>query len=168
MEYKLTILVNTTDSFEDCWFPFFTLFKKYWPEFKGKIYLNTETKIYCHDGLNIICIQNNMEKPNNTLKWGECLIRALNFIDDNVILYMQEDYFLKDFVKNDYLDEFVKLISTNIDIDCIHLTDAGGHLGISSSYHDKLNHLISPQRYLANCQAALWKKKNVDFFVKAI
>ena len=28
----LTIFVNTSDNFEDCWEPFFKLFKLYWPD----------------------------------------------------------------------------------------------------------------------------------------
>jgi len=158
---KYSILINTTDSFEDCWFPFFTLFKKYWPEYTGNIYLNTETKTYTHEGLNIISIQNNKNTPNQRITWSECLIRALNVIDDDIILYMQEDYFLKDFVKNDIVEKFVQLMHDNYKIDCIHLTDAGGHLGLQSTFHHKLHHLISPQRYLTNCQAALWKKSTL-------
>lgn len=156
-----SILINTTDTFEDCWFPFFTLFKKFWPEYSGKIYLNTETKVYSHEGLNIISIQNNIVSPHKKITWSECLMRALEVIEEDVILYMQEDYFLMDFVKNDLYENFVKLITENLDIDCIHLTDAGGHLGNSSLYDDKLDYLISPQRYLTNCQAALWRKRTL-------
>jgi hypothetical protein len=150
----------------DCWFPFFTLFKKFWPEYTGKIYLNTETKVYAHEGLNIISIQNNIVSPNKKITWSECLLRALNLIEEDVILYMQEDYFLKDFVKNDVFEDFVKLISLENNIDCIHLTDAGGHLGLLSTIHDKLHHLISPQRYLTNCQAALWKKNTLHSLIR--
>jgi hypothetical protein len=166
MNSNYSILINTTDTFEDCWFPFFTLFKKYWPEYTGKIYLNTETKSYSHEGLNIISIKNNKNTANNKVTWSECLIRALNLIDDEIVLYMQEDYFLKDFVKNDIVEKFVQLIHDNYKIDCIHLTDAGGNLGLASTYHENLNHLISPQRYLTNCQAALWKKKTLTSLIR--
>lgn len=167
MKYKFSILVNSTDTFEDCWFPFFTLFKKYWPEYTGKIYLNTETIVYSHESLNIICILNNINTPDKNVTWSECLLRALNEIDEDIVLYMQEDYFLKDFVKNDLVGEFVRLISKNVNIDCIHLTDAGGLLGRQSKYHHKLNHLVSPQRYLANCQAALWKKSTLINLIRS-
>ena len=161
MKNNYSILINTTDSFEDCWLPFFTLFKKYWPEYNGKIYLNTETKIYIHKGLNIISIQNNKNTPNNKVTWSECLIRALQVIEEKMILYMQEDYFLNDFVKDDIVEKYVELMLNNPKIDCIHLTDAGGQLGKISIYDDKLEHLISPQRYLTNCQAALWNKNTL-------
>ena len=85
-----SILINTCDNFEVCWIPFFKLFKKFWPNYKGKIYLNTELKEYQHSGLNIISIKN--EKLGK--KWSQCLKYALEFIDEEYILYMQEDYFL--------------------------------------------------------------------------
>lgn len=167
MNFKFSILINTTDTFEDCWFPFFTLFKKYWPDYTGKIYLNTETKVYTHDGLNIISLQNNKNTPNKKITWSECLIRALNLIDEEIVLYMQEDYFLKDFVKNDIVQNFDQLMHYNKKIDCIHLTDACGHLAETSKYHDYLQHLISPQRYLTNCQAAFWRKRTLLSLIRS-
>jgi len=152
-----SVLINTTDSFEDCWLPFFTLFKKYWPEYTGKIYLNTETKIYTHSGLNIICIQNNNNKISKTITWSECLVRALNYIDEEIILYMQEDYFLKDFVKNEIVEKFVHLMRNNSKIACIHLTDQGSPGDFISEFENLFTIPIFHQDRIS-CQAALWKK----------
>jgi hypothetical protein len=157
MNLKYSILINSTDSFEDCWFPFFTLFKKYWPGYTGNIYLNTETKTYTHEGLNIISIQNNIFTPKNKITWSECLVRALIVIDDEIVLYMQEDYFLKDFVKNDIVEKFVQLMHDNYKIDCIHLTDAASPGEIISEFEYLY---ITPKIHQdrISCQAALWKK----------
>ena len=167
MNHKFSILINTTDSFEDCWFPFFRLFKIYWPEYQGKIYLNTETKTYTHQGLTIISLQNNKNNPNSRFTWSECLRRALTLIEDDIILYMQEDYFLKNYVKNDLVEMFVQLMHENSKIECIHLTDACGNLAETSKYHDNLHHLVSPQRYLTNCQAAIWKKSTLLSIIRS-
>ena len=66
---------------------------------------------------------NNKNTPNKRITWSECLLRALNLIDDDIILYMQEDYFLKDFAKNDLVEKFVQLMHDNSKIDCIHLNN---------------------------------------------
>jgi len=163
MNFKFSILINTTDSYEDCWFPFFTLFKKYWPEYDGKIYLNTETKVYRHEGLNIISIQNNLDTPNKRITWSECLLRALLVIDDEIILYMQEDYFLKDFVKNEIIKNFVELMKEDSLINCIHLTDQGVPRGEISRYEN----LFTVSKIHDNglsCQAALWKKETLKLY----
>lgn len=49
----VTFLVNTCDSYKDCWELFFCLFKKYWPENDCRIILNTESESFTYDGLNI-------------------------------------------------------------------------------------------------------------------
>jgi hypothetical protein len=157
MSSNYSILINTTDSFEDCWIPFFTLFKKFWPEYDGKIYLNTETKEFSYPGLNIISIQNSKDNPGIRITWSECLLRALNTIDTEIILYMQEDYFLKDFVKNDIVEKYVQLMQSNSEMDCIHLTDQGSPADKRSNFE----HLYTiPQKHQDRicCQAALWKR----------
>jgi hypothetical protein len=54
---QYSILVNTCDKFEDCWDPFFKLFKFYWPDYTGTIYLNTEYKDYSFEGLTIVSLK---------------------------------------------------------------------------------------------------------------
>jgi hypothetical protein len=166
MILNYSILINTTDSFEDCWMPFFTLFHKFWPDYNGKIYLNTETKTFIYPGLNIISITNNKNNPEQRITWSECLIRALNSIDNEVILYMQEDYFLKDFVKNDLVEKYVQMMVDNSEMDCIHLTDQGVRNDSKSLKYEGLFSVIPKQRYLISCQAALWKKETMLGFLR--
>lgn len=154
---NFSILVNTTDSFEECWVPFFTLFKEYWPAYSGKIYLNTETKSFTFPGLNIISIKNNRRTPDKRITWSECLKRALNSIDSEIILYMQEDYFLKDAVKDQLVEKYAEMMRSNPDIHCIHLTDQGVPAERASDLEGLWSVPIKHQHRLS-CQAALWRK----------
>jgi hypothetical protein len=155
------ILINTCDKFEDCWLPFFKLFKKYWPQYTGKIYLNTETKIFAYPGLHIISLQTNLHTPEQAITWSECLIRALKASETDIVLYMQEDYFLKDFVKNDLVEKYVQMMQQYTNIDCIHLTDQGLINDKKSEKYEGLFSVLPKQRYLVSCQAALWKKETL-------
>lgn len=95
---KYSILVNTCDNFEDCWNPFFTLFKKYWSDYAGTIFLNTEYKTYEYSGLTIVPIQGCLKNKYPRTKrptWSQCLKWALESINTDIILYLQEDYFIK-------------------------------------------------------------------------
>lgn len=157
---KYSILVNTCDKFEDCWDPFFKLFSVYWPDFTGKIYLNTEYKDYSYPGLDIIPIKgcHKYNIPIDTrVTWSQCLKWALEDVENEVVLYMQEDYFLKDSVKNDIVDRFADLMYEYDDIHCIHLTDQALLSSVKSQYVN-LYETILKQRYRISCQAALWKK----------
>lgn len=161
-----SILVNTTDSFEDCWLPFFTLFKKYWPDYIGKIYLNTEQKTFEFEGLNIVSIRNDVNNVGYRPSWSQCLRRALDSIPDDIVLYMQEDYFLNNYVKNDIVNRFVEKIMQE-PIDVIHLTDAcsNGPFLPSSVYQD-LVIFSSKAKDRISCQAALWKKNVLKSYLK--
>ena len=160
---NFSILINTCDKFEDCWDPFFKLFKNFWPDFHGKIYLNTEYKDYSYPGLDIIavkgCERNGFPK-NKRATWSQCLIWALNIIDTDIILYMQEDYFIKDSVKNSIVDDFVDLMQKN-PIDCIHLTDQSVLSDNEMPIYKDLKKVKLNQRYRVSCQAALWRKQTL-------
>jgi len=154
---EYAILVNTTDSFEDCWLPFFKLFSIFWHDYKGKIYLNTETKTFSYPGLNIIPIRNHQTTTGRKPTWSECLLCALDTMSEAIVLYMQEDYFLWDFVKNDLINEFANLISVK-NIDCIHLTDQATPGPFQKTSFEQLLEIDKKAPYRISTQVALWKK----------
>lgn len=154
---KYSILVNTCDGFEDCWEPFFKLFSRFWPDCKATVYLNTEFKSYSYSGLNVVPVRNTEGRGLARATWSQCLRWALESIDDDIILYMQEDYFLKDTVKNDLVEFYVNLMHSDEYIKCIHLTDQSVDTCGNSEY-DNLDIVKKNQRYRVSCQAALWRK----------
>ena len=156
---KFSILVNTCDKFDDCWNPFFKLFSTFWKSYKGKIYLNTEYKNYSYKNLNIISVKGCEEKQDaNLITWSECLKRALESMEEDVVLYLQEDYFFKDNVENDIVEQYVDLMDNNENIHCIHLTDQAVKGSKESKEYEGLNIVDLKQRYRISCQAALWRK----------
>lgn len=168
MKSNYSILVNSCDDFEDCWNPFFKLFSKYWPNYNGKIYLNTEYKNYTFKNLDIIptavC---KLQMDRNKVTWSECLIRAIEKIETDIILYTQEDYFLKDFVQDQIISKFSLLMQNNIDIDCIHLTDQAVFPEKNpSEKYENLYPVVLKQRFRVSCQAALWRKEVLLFYLR--
>lgn len=157
-----SILINTCDKFEDCWNPFFKLWAIYWPDCKGKIYLNTEFKDYKFDGLDITAVKGCEGKKfkGKFATWSQCLKWALDGIDTDIVLYMQEDYFLKAKVDNDVVEKYVALMSEHNDIQCIHLTDQSV-LAEKPSEFENLDEVLLRQRYRVCCQAALWRKEEL-------
>lgn len=158
-----SILINTCDKFEDCWDPFFKLWSIYWKDCTGKIYLNTEYKEYSYPGLDITvvkgCEKHNVPRDKRAT-WSQCLRWALEAMDTDIVLYMQEDYFLKDTVKNELVEQYIQLMQEHSDIKCIHLTDQAV-LSSGHSQYEKLNKVAYKQRYRVSCQAALWRKEEL-------
>ena len=155
MDNNFSILVNTTDSFEDCWMPFFKLFKQFWPEFNGKIYLNTETKSFTYKDLNIISVQNGL----TDMPWSHCLDAAVEQIEEKYFIYMQEDYFLHKRVKHKEITDFFYKIK-QYDLDCLHLTDQSTSGPFSDFiFNENILKIEKNAKYRISTQAALWKKE---------
>jgi hypothetical protein len=97
---NLTVVVNSSDGYSDCWDPFFTLLKRYWPELACPIVLNTESKAYKHDGLNVRASQVAVSSAR-PYSWSECLHACLDTVVTEYVLYLQEDYFLESRVRHE-------------------------------------------------------------------
>jgi len=163
---NITILINTSDGFEDCWEPFFKLFKKYWPNCSFPILINTEFKSYSYDGLNINSSQVNLLFPNKKLTWSECLICALKKIDTPLVLYMQEDYFIENYVNNIEIEDFVKLMIEDKDISYIGLTNSGNYPPFQPTEKDRrLLKVSANAKYRISTQAAIWKKEVLESYL---
>jgi len=169
MNERYALLINTCDKFEDCWYPFFKLFSIYWQDYDGKIYLNTEYKDFSYEGLNIIpvkgCEKHDFPKTKRAT-WSQCLRWALEEIEAENILYMQEDYFLSNHVKNHIVNDFVQMMTQQPEIECIQLTP-NVEQGERSVYKH-LNKIRMKKRDISVvcCQASLWKKSTLLKFLR--
>jgi len=152
----LTIFVNTSDNFEDCWDPFFKLFKTYWPDCPYPIVLNTETKEYKYEGLNIICSKV-AAGESRRLGWSECLMRALDRIDSTYILYLQEDYFLESVVKVDLLTHLLNEMSS-LNLGAIRLSGTDGIGPFHAINSSLVVEVAKGAKWRLSLQAGLWDR----------
>lgn len=162
-----SILINTCDKFEDCWNPFFKLFQTYWPNCSGEIYLNTEFKAYAYPGLRINATKACQGKQfkGKYATWSQCLKWALEQINTDIVLYMQEDYFLTAPVKNSVVEYYAQWLSEHPEISCIHLTDQG--IPVTSEYGSENLSYGDPNHYsYLSCQASLWHKKDLEKLIR--
>lgn len=155
-----SILVNTCDKFEDCWNPFFKLWKLYWPDCKGTIYLNTEFKDYSYPGINIIPVKGCVGKSykGKFATWSQCLKWALEKMNTELILYLQEDYFLTGKVNNEMIEHYLEYMTVHKEIPCIQLTTAGIPTYEIADAKEHL-HYSNPNYFsYVSCQASIWRK----------
>jgi hypothetical protein len=114
--FNFTIFVNTSDGFEDCWDPFFTLFNKHWNDCKIPIFLNTEFKEYTFQGLNITCTKVHSGITERKLTWSECLTKGLEKVETPYVLYLQEDYFFETNVNVEFILSLIYKMNSIKDI----------------------------------------------------
>jgi hypothetical protein len=164
----LTILVNSTDGFEDCWEPFFKLFAIYWPDCAYPIVLNTETKTYTHPGLNLRCSRVGASAPEAKPSWSDCLIRCLDQIDSKYILYLQEDYFLNARVDVETIRSFVEIMAregyAHIRLMALEAAEEQDHR--PSPKYPLLWEISQRAHYRIGLQAGLWAKDRLRFYLK--
>lgn len=105
----LTVVFCTCDNYSDLWHDFFRLFKKYWPQFNGQIILNTETKAFKYEGLNI---SEPLNCPLNT-SWSDRLSLSLKKAASEYVLIMLDDFYLKASVDNERFLETLEFMNSN-------------------------------------------------------
>jgi hypothetical protein len=152
---ELTIFVNSCDSYEDCWDPFFKLFSKYWRHCPFLIVLNTETKEYSYPGLNIRCTKTSAGEYKK-LGWSECLMFALDSIQTPYILYLQEDYFLDAPVNDRIIFQLLNEIKL-INLDVVQLLESSQLTLPKGKESELILEVSSKAKWRLSLQAAIWK-----------
>lgn len=161
---EYSVFVNSTDSFEDTWDPFFHLLADLWPQ-DGVVVLNTETKGYSHPDIQVLCTQVASD-GESAIPWGECVLRALDQIPTEVFIYLQDDYFLHAPVDAAAVDEAVRILLKE-DLDCLRLMECGGSGPWQPTSYPWLWSLDRKAKYRISLQAALWTKKGMRKYLLA-
>ena len=150
------ILVMSTDSFSDCWNPYFHLLKKYYPEFNNNVYLFTESSHYSHNGFNIINL--NYSNPGRRKKptWTECFLDAMDQITEEIFLLWLDDLFLSSKVNEKVIDEFTGFMRKQK----IPYIGLGGNSGPfhQSTISQKLTRIDDRASFRISLLPSLWNK----------
>lgn len=163
MRNNFSILVNTCDAFEDCWEPFFKLFSKFWPDYRQKIYLNTETKDYHYNDLEIISTKIATFYDKSNLTWSECLLKAFDIIDTDIFLLFFEDNFLVDFVKQDLIE---KLVDIMLSEDITYIGLGGNQPPFHETAYELLVMVDQKANYRINTSPSLWNIKKMRKYIR--
>lgn len=113
-----TIIVNSCDTYEDTWYPFFKLLSVNWENCSLPIVLNTDSKSFSYYGLDIKTF--NLYKREN-VDWSTRLIETLKRIDTEFILFLLDDFFIKDYVQNDKVSKILDLLDKDKSVGCCYL-----------------------------------------------
>jgi hypothetical protein len=162
----LTVIVNSTDSFSDCWDPFFALFAAYWPDCPYQLVLNTELKDFRYSGLNVRASRVGASQVPGSAGWSESLIRCLSYLDTDYILYLQEDYFLNARVDQRLISEYADIIARE-QYSHIRLMELPSNEAYSPHPQYPLIWGL-PQRavYRISLQAGLWSRKQLLSYLR--
>lgn len=109
----LTIVVCSCDKYDDLWYPYFEIFKNQWKDCKYPLVLNTESKTYTHDGLDIRCLNLYTAEEASSVPWSDRMIETLKHIDTEYVLVTLDDHFLISPVDSAKFEEAFDIIKTH-------------------------------------------------------
>ncbi|WP_052321473.1 hypothetical protein [Ralstonia sp. A12] len=167
MTQPYTILVNSSDGFDDCWSPFFTLFKRYWAQCDAPVLLNTERKSAQFADLPVRCTKVQGENEGR-LTWSECLLRALDQVQTPLVMYFQEDYFLDKLADDARIRRAVDYMIEHPEVKHVGLTRHGS-LGPYEPYAAAswLQKIRQNARYRVSTQAGLWRVETLRSYLRS-
>ena len=156
MESSIPLIVSSCDKCSDLWQPFFHLIKKNWPDFDRKVYLCTDSKTFAYEGFDISCP---LKMPSGST-WSENLIALLKGMDEEYVLLMLEDFWLKekvDVVQLQQCEEIIKNAPSVGFICLVHQLDPSSENPTSSNYPNLIEYgRYTP--YRVTTQAGLWRR----------
>ncbi len=159
----ITILVNSCDSYEDCWYPFFTLFEKYWENCPYDMVLNTETKSYFSSKLNVR--QFNSPKLKN-MAYGGRMFYHLQKIKTPYVLLLLDDFFLRDYVDMPKIEQILSWMKKDKNIAVFSFANVKDPLNIPSEGYVGFDRRPQYGEYKLNLQAALWDREKLIRYTK--
>ena len=155
-----SLLVCSCDKYATAWYPYFELIKKYWPEHPQKIYLNTETKQYHCEGLEIQTINS-----SGNCTWSQRLYHCLDQIDTKYVVFSLEDFFLLDYVNQSKMNR------------CMEWMEEDSSIAVCRFYASNLDKLKKVWKnsefriaesdilYRLDTQVALWNRETLMSFL---
>lgn len=155
----LTILVCSCDAYADLWNPFFTLFKKYWPFRDVPIILNTESKNFSFDGLDIKCIHSPSEK-----RYGKRMLNALSNIKTKYVLLLLDDFFLRKPVLEENIFQILNWMKADKNIANFSCEPSPTYASYEVNKYPGFKRVPPASDYTLNMQAAIWQTKILKGF----
>lgn len=166
MKSNYSILVSSTDSYSDCWGPFFTLFKRYWPNYQGRIFLSTETKDFSFPGLNITCTRVARFTGRADTPHGARLLEAFKQIDTDIVVYLHEDMFLDHYVPEEKVQQLVDIMLEH-HITYVGLVESGNQGPFRPSAFPDLWEVDHSDDYLFSAMASMWDIRRIARYLRA-
>lgn len=148
MEQNTAVIVSTCDEYSDCWAPLIYCFDKYWSDCPFQIFFISNYKEIVHPKIKFITIGEHLGWATNTKK-------ALQEVNAQYIIYLQEDYFFDKHINTSNLINNLNYCLTKQ----IHYLRLGPPFRTDSRQIDnRYNADELKCKYALSLQPAIWKK----------
>lgn len=158
---NISLVVSSCDKYSTAWYPYFELVKKFWPTHPRKIILITESKSYSHPGLDIVTVKGGRDDT-----WSQRLLKALDIVDTEYIIFSLEDFFLLGPVDQQRIDNCAGWMDENRRIaQCRLSTWQAIELGEEYEPGSGFYYTSEDTPFRLDTQVALWRKSDLISFI---
>ena len=153
----LTLIVCSCDSYSDVWYSYFEIFKRNWKDFGYPIILNTETKSYSHEGLNIKCLNLYNEENYKNVSWADRMIETLKRVESDFVMLTCEDNYIVSPVDNEKFEKAFDIIKKHRKISMLSFA---GKLRADekTKWIGNFGRISMRKRYRVVLDTAIWRK----------
>lgn len=157
---RITLLVNTCDAYSDLWDPFFTLLKRYFIPLNMRILLNTETKNYHFDGLQIETVH------STATNYGARMRAVLEQIKTEYVFLLLDDFFIREPVRLDKIEQILFWMDRDREIVYFNSDLTQTVVDLELDRYPGFRRLPTGNRYTLNLQAAIWRTEKLKKYWK--
>jgi hypothetical protein len=154
---NVSLIVGSSDSYSDCYEPFFHFLREYWPDCPKPVYLLTENNIWNHEALPVV------SSCNGDCAWGKNLRLTMENIKTDYIVLFMVDYFLARPVNHRHFLYFLEVAQSRR-LPCLNFIPLATNSGAATP--DGLVAMEKHLHYTINCQVALWEKKCLLHYIR--
>lgn len=140
------VMIYSCDAYSDIWYPFFTLFFRYW-DCPYPVFVASESET---------CLIENVKTVNSFGAWTERMRSALEQISSKYVICMCEDMFFRRSVRQEVIDACITYMENNPRIACFNFEKEYGW--IQPSEYPSFGKKPLGNHYQKSCQPTLWRR----------
>lgn len=148
--HDVSVLIYSCDKYADVWGPFFTLFFRYW-DCPYPVYVVAESEQ---------CLLPDVMTINKQGTWSEKIHDAVHDLDTEYVIGMCEDFFMRQPVRQDVIDQCIRYMNDDPDIACFNFEKEYGWYEYSP-YGD-FGKKPKGASYRKSCQPTLWRRSILE------
>lgn len=159
---QYAIMMLTCDAYRDIWPIFFGQFEKYWKDFNGTFFLNTESDhSYKSDFIDIRYPDKTYDPKHN---WAYRLKDCLNQLDEEYVFLILDDFAISEKVDTAEIKKCLGHMEEDATIACFNFRSIDGPF--VGEIDDKYVLADRKAAFRINLQAALWRKQFLLKFIR--
>lgn len=155
MSTLCTVIVCSCDAYSDLWEAFFKLFKTYWENCPYQIILNTESKVFSYEGLDIKCLP--AYENGRGVPYGKRMKDCLSSVKTPYVLLMLDDFFLRKNVEKEKINQIIMWLDENPEINCFNFDCIKDEYDIDDGRFEGYKRRSKYGEYRYNMQAGVWR-----------